>query len=482
VTEYANKTDGFLKSIFKYSVSTWINFVIGFVAVIITTRVFTPEVYGIINIFNVTSTTIMSLTVLGLDSSYIRFYNEPPEKDSIKHLSFKLIIIAASITVIIGFLVTFIFYEPFSKMIFNKSSWFLSIMLFISVLSRLIFRFLNISYRMSFNVKQYTIQSVLFQLATKLFIVFAALVNPTAEVAIMFNVLGIFFLTLLYFFVQRKNIIPSKIDFCYTGYKPVFKFAIFSAPLFLTINLKNFITQQIISSYISISAVGIYSSASYFATILTVFQGGFSTYWSAFMFANYKKEEKRIIEIHDYFIYLLLVLFIVIAASKDFIYLLIGMQYHDSKEFFALVLVYPILSMASETTMYGLSIAKKNHITFANHIIAVSSNILIALLLIRPFGLMGAAIASCLSGLILFLLNTYWGQRYYKSIKNIKKTIFGVTMIVFVSISTSFIEHSLSFLIVLLFILILDSIIYHKEINSMLKYLINLKTIKRFTR
>ena len=72
--------------------SNMVNMVIGLFSAVILTRVFVPEVYGVLNIFNTTVATGLSIIYLGLDSCYIRFYNEPPDNTSNKQLGTKLLL------------------------------------------------------------------------------------------------------------------------------------------------------------------------------------------------------------------------------------------------------------------------------------------------------------------------------------------------------------------------------------------------------
>lgn len=53
-------------------------------------------------------------------------------------------------------------------------------------------------------------------------------------------------------------------------------------------------SQQIIREEIDAHALGIFASVSMFISILTAVQGGFSTYWSAYVYKNYSEEDSKI--------------------------------------------------------------------------------------------------------------------------------------------------------------------------------------------
>src|SRR3990172_6561124 len=75
-TTNGEKADFFLK-IIKFSVPSWVGFFINIVSVVIITRYFLPDTYGLINTFNASSTLVMGLVSLGIDSGFIRYFFEP---------------------------------------------------------------------------------------------------------------------------------------------------------------------------------------------------------------------------------------------------------------------------------------------------------------------------------------------------------------------------------------------------------------------
>jgi len=466
-----------IKLIFTFSLSSWINFVIGVLATVITTRIFEPEVYGLINIFNVTSGTLMSILCLGLDGSYIRFYHEPPQSNDQKQLVFKLLSISLFMVVIVGGLISIFFYPSFSEAVFGRTSWFLSVMVFASAFSTIVLRFLTITYRMRFNARQYTIQNILVQFVTKIFIVCAALINPNVETVVVFNVGGLFILTLVYLFLQRKDILPEQKSISLKGYGEVVKFAIFNSPTLIITNANILVSQLIIARTLNNEAVGIFASANVFVAILNVLKGGLGTYWSPFMYSNYKTEQVKIIKVHNYVMLTLLVVLAGLVIFKDLIYVMIGSNYHGSKEFFALLLVVPILSMAAETTAYGIPISKKNHLTLINNIIGVTVNLGACILLIHLWGLKGAALASCISAIIIFSLNTYFGQKYYISVESIKKTILGVVLIILMALATILISSTQFLIPFVILIVLMGAVLFSREVRIIVN-LIKTKVIK----
>lgn len=426
-----------IKDILKFSVSNIVNLVLGLLSAFILTRSFQPETYGVLNIFNTTVATAISFLYLGLDSSYIRFYNEPPSNNSSSQMGSRLLLCCLSLTTMLGIIMTLFFFDDLTEKIFGFESRLVCALLFISCFSQIILRFLNIKYRMDFNSKAYTVQAILTQVSLKFFVILAALFSLRVEKVLIINVMGVFVLSLIYVVIQRRSFFSFKGFFSFDGYGKVFLFALFSAPLSICINLNNSVSQQIIKSTLGVSSVGIYSSANYFVTVFSALQGGFATYWAAYMYSNYKEKQETIKKVNEYLLLIIIIFFYGMIIMRDVAYLLIGQKYQESKGFFSLVLCYPLLNLAAETTSYGISIKRKNHLGLLCFVVSTVINLLLAYLLTPIYGLKGAAFASMLSGVVLYVLRTVISQRYYSSIYDIKATVIDVSIIVAMSIIPS---------------------------------------------
>lgn len=421
--------------IFKYSISSWINIIVGFLSVIITTRILTPEVYGLTTLFLSSSSLLMYVLMLGLDGAYIRFYNEPPEGNTKNQLLYKIICYSTIFSLLVGIGVTFFGGENFSDYVFGFSSRLIVGVLFIYALSQIILRYFNISFRMSFRARQYTIQNVLMNCLSRVLLICAALIQNNITFIVTFLTLGILITTLVYSFIQRKEYIPinkdGRVNYSLNlrGYGEYLKFALFSAPTYVVTYFNQYYSQQLIRSLVGAYALGIFSSSGIFGTLLMALKGGFGTYWAAFVYKNHKTEQDRIVKMHDYVMLFAIIIISGMMIFRDIIYLFIGTQFHESKVFFSLLLALPILTFLQETTDKGIAIAKKNHISLIVHVVSVLVNIGGCLLLIPKFGLMGAAVASALAALSLYALCTYYGQKYYRSIKSVGKSLVGLLLL-----------------------------------------------------
>lgn len=462
----------FLKGIFQYSISTWANLFLGIISVVITTRLLSPDVYGLISIFISASSVMLYVLTLGLDGAYIRFYNEPPGNDTKTQLLYKNILFSTITCLAVGLCVFVFWGDTFSERIFGIASRAITGLLFVFTFCQIILRYLNISFRMSFRVKQYNIQNILINSLSKFLIILAAFITEGFVWIVSILTIGIFSILIVYFYKQRQEYIPYNsnngldLSVSVNHYGDYIRFALFSAPSYIVVYLNTYINQQLILSNMTAYALGIFSSTVLFGNILSAVKGGFSTFWSAYVYQSYRDDSKRIGMMHDY-----VVAFTIIAVSglicfRDVIYLFIGENYHSSKLFFSLLLTMPVFSFLLETTDKGIALAKKNHISLLIHLFSVLLNVVLCIILIPKFQLMGAAWANVISALFLYVGSTFYGQKYYKTILNMWKSLIGTLILLFIIIVPSFIYDIAQLVIAILIIDIIAFCYYRTEYKT----------------
>lgn len=474
--------DNIINTIIRFYIPSIISFVTGLASAIILTRVFPTKIYGILTIFNNSSSLILSISYLGFDSAYIRFFNDVPNGLNNKRLGCLLLNITLLIYTFFILMILFLFRAPFSKVVFGMENSIMCIGLFLNVAAQIVIRYYLITYRMQIQSKMYSTVTIISQIAIRFSVLFAALFSKNINIVIISNTAGIVLMTMGLLILRYRDLISDfRIDIKQIiRYPEIIKYSFFSAPIPIILNLNSYIAQRIITLRADYGAVGIYSSANYFNTLFSVLQSGFATFWSAFVYKNYIDEHKLISKMHDILFIIVILIYGSIILFKDILYIIIGREYHESKEFFAWVLFYPVMILLTETTGYGISIQKKNYISLFIHCIAFSINTIFALIFIRFMGLRGVALASALSGIVFYLFSTYFGQKYYKTIISLKKSIAGLVIIISMMLSSG-ITNDMVQKIVVLFFVILALYLYHIEviqiINSMKSIL--MKKIKK---
>ncbi len=459
------------KGVIKYSISTWVNLVVGFLSVIVTTRLLSPDTYGVIAIFMSASTVLLYIVTMGLDGALLRFYNEPPGNDTKEQLIYKVMVVSTVVCLFTGVMATFLAGDTVSDYIFGYVSKALVGLLFLNTFVNVIMRYLNISFRMSFKARQYTLQNILINCLARVLTIIAAFITNNVYFIITILVLGMTVVMLFYLTIQRKEYLPIDMTGCvnwslsFSGYRDYFKYAIFSAPTYIVAYLNIYLGQQIIKNTLGTYDLGIYSSVGMFVTILGALQGGFATYWSAYVYKNYNEDTKRIRQMHDYSMIFIILVVSAIVMARDVIYLFIGSDFHSSKTFFSLLLFAPSLSFLMQTTAKGIEIAKKNHLSLLAHIFSVITNVVLCVMLTKTLGLSGAAFANVISAIVLYAVTSICAQKYYKTIDSVFRSIMGLLLLGIIILIPFYFEN----IIVIIFsVLIIDAIAYfffRKEIR-----------------
>ena len=464
---------GFLASILKFSVSSWVSFAMGIVSVMLLTRLFTPEVYGAWNFFNSTSEILVGVACFGLDGAFLRFYYELPSGWTVQELLTKCLCLSLVFLLLIFLVASFFFTAQISNAIFNQVSFFLMTLLFVNVASSLILtRYYASYFRVGNDPLNYTVERILVESCSKLLVIAAAFISPGIETIVILNVLGICTLLVIYTVVQRRHLFPAHLVWRKPGLSEVVKFGFFAWPASIFLPLADWLNAFFITQQLGQHALGIYASAGFFIAAFAVLQGGFRTYWAAFMYEHYQDEHTKVIKIHNYVALFIIVILGSFILAQHLVYMLIGEQFHASRLFFSLVLLSPLLGLFEQTTSYGMALSKRNQEAMVIQVLFAVLNVILLYVLLPYLGIMGAAIASAGAAVVRFTMLTWRGQLYYDSIEHKGKTACGLVLIVLLAVSNCvFAMQYVLEAITVLTIFALAGFIYRRDLMQIRQYL-----------
>lgn len=432
----------FLKNILQFSISSWVNFILGIVSVIVTTRIFSPDIYGSLTLFNNAVYFLVGVFCLGLDGAAFRFFYEPPEGWESHQLFAECFLIVVIFVLFIGVLGA-IFGESISIYLIGINDSWIVLFLMAKVLSLIVLmRFLIQYYRIINDIKKYTIQSVITNLVSRSFVIFAAAIYPSVSTVIQFDSLGVFFLMLFFFYKQRNLFFLQKYNLDFHEFKPIAKFALFSFPQSILAPAHAFLTSYLIFQLLDDVALGIYASTGFIVTAFGIIQEGFRVYWGAFMYRHYREEQAKIVQIHTYVLLGLVVLMGAFIFGQHGIYYFIGEKFHASRVFFLLVLLHPFLRLLNQTTSYGTTLANRKEEELIIFVVTMLLQLGLMYSLLPIFGVLGAAFASAISSLVGFIFSTWRGQVYYRSIESWSMTTVGVCLILLMAVSNCFLADA----------------------------------------
>ncbi len=438
-----SSTKGFLSSIFKYSIATYINFFIYGISILLVAWFIDTAVWGQLDIFISTSTLIMNICMLGLDNSFIRFFNEPAEPLD-RFSLFSACLGLSSVSLIITGTASYLFFPEMIIDIFfsfNLGSVYV-ILLFFNAFMNMIARYINILYRMQGSIRLYTLQSVLMQFFSKVFFLFGAIFSAEFSNLVLWAVLGSTAFSLFFLFSVRGNLNFKKEIVFSKANKQIIPYGIAIAPTAVMLWLNSLYSKVYIDGTLGSDLTGVFSMVSLLSNVIAIIQAGFATFWSAYIYANYKTEQEKIKQVHDYLTLLILIFFCFLIAFEDVIFLFLSPSYRVGMSIFPIMVLVPVFLIISETTVYGIAIAKKPIFDTIGIGLSVVFNIGLCLILADSFGLYGVAMALAGSNIIMFLFRTFIAQRYYRSIKSYTRTTISLSLLLVITALTTYYSYN----------------------------------------
>lgn len=412
----------FIKKFVGFSLVTWISFGLSFLTAPISTRLFTPDVQGKINIFNTYSNLFGVFVLLGLDQAYARFFNERPNNRSKGYL----LTFCCSITYTFLFL-SFVLAIPFkdwlSWQLFQEGDNVLLFLLFISVFSSSTLRYLNLTYRMEQDIKMFTIQGILNTLFSKVLYLSVGFWNPSYKPALVVLAVSHFTLALVFLVIQHRRFERVR-RFELNIAKELFKYALPLIPVSILMWANSSIPQLVMQRTMDYYSIGIFTSAMALANMILIIQSGFNTFWVPYAYENYKTQTGQFFKVYRYLMCALTIFALLLVCSQDLIFLLLGEKYRAAKVFFPFLIMGPVCYIAGEVAGIGIDISKKSFYKLYVFIASISVNLIGCVLLRIPLGVAGIALSTSLAAITSLIVTTRIGERYYKVISNYKYLVF----------------------------------------------------------
>lgn len=449
-------------------IATFISALINFISIPIITRLFSQSDYGTISLFISNQNIFLSIVYLGMDQSMSRFFYEPLGKNDSKSISTICLMISLTTFAVVSIFIIFN-WKTISYSIVGSVAFWVIFCSLIYIISQMILRYLNVISRLQKNAMGYAVQAVGITLVTKLSYALAAVVNPTSKYGIIILSSSSLILAVLMLILKAKRSFSKKIDVSVPVLKELFKFGCPQIPVFLLSNANDAIPQLVMNVYVSRGAIGLYSNAISITAILAIVQNSINVFWTPYVYENYKTKQKEIIKIHHCVSYIMLVFTMLICLFMDIIYfILVDKAYWDSKSILPLVLISPLCYTISETLGIGFKIEKKSYWNIVVYAASFMGNLGLCYLMIPKFGIKGAACSVAVSAMIMLILKTLIGEKYYKCTdSNIRLILSFLCYIVCIAPYIFFEKKSLAYMFIVIGIIFI-SFLYRKEIVFLL--------------
>ena len=454
--------------------------ILGIAAVPMVAWYFTPEDIGRITMLQVAISFCLLLLSLGLDQAYVREYYKEKNKPE---LLFN--------TLMPGLLAMLIFLTPFlfgpsalSLMLFDIDSDLVGVSIFFMLLGSFLSRFLSLVLRLEERGIAFSLSQILPKLVFLIVVGSYALLSLKAD---FLKLVGAHFvsinLILIILLINTRKEWISSLRQKFKSNK-LKNMLVFSVPLLLSgiayWGLTS-VDKIFIRKLSTFNELGIYAIAVNFAAVATIFQGIFGLLWSPWIYkieAEGKLTHNLISQAQRKTTLIAVLIFCFVGLFSWSIDWLLPPTYNEAKYILVACIGLPIFYTLSEVTGIGVGVTKKTIIfmwaTFGTLFICLALNYL----MVQIYGASGAAVSTCISLWLFFVLKTELSSYLWISFSRFYIYLLPtICLLSAVLMALKLIEYKYSILLWAL-ILIASLLIYKKDFFDILHYLRSILKIR----
>lgn len=403
----------FFKNSFIYTIGTILTRGISILLVPIYTRYLSPSEYGIIDLFVILASLISLTVALEINQAVVRFYQDTTsEKEKMQYVStaFMFTVFAYLLYLILSF----VFSDTFTIWLLDDLVYENIFLLATgAIVTKGLFYFTQGQLKWQILPRESITVSIIHVIIVAIVAVYLLVIENMKVESIFIgqivgNIIGMFIS--IYYTKKSYNFV-----FVYKKFKEMVAFSyplVFSG---IAIFVALFIDRIAIKYFLGLDELGIYGLAYRFAAITSLVMIGFQSSLSPLIYKYYKEERTPQDIVKLFNIFVLFALFVItgsILFSKEVIVLMSTEAFYDAAP------IIPILVMAIFfINMYifvpGLAIAKKTKIVATISIVGALLNSALNFIFIPMIGLEGAAYATLISAIIIFIIRVKMSQKYY---------------------------------------------------------------------
>lgn len=439
-----NDTGKLIKNTTIYAIGDILPKFFSFITFPILTKSIAPDEYGILNYINTIDVFLVALGLLCLNTYYLVYYFKVGDDDEKRKLLGNL-----SIFIILNYLlvavVLFIFGPSLFKIIGSSVDFYPYIAIgiataFFSILTVLP----SALYRVKENPYPLTIMNVIRGFLIMLLTILSVyLLEPSALNVLWARFFATAFFGLIFLYITLKNATFV------INVKQIRHALVFSLPLVpatLATYLYSMFDRVLIEKYLTLGALGIFSTASTLAFLLNIVSHGAYKAFEPHFFKTYGTSgfDSAFAKVRDILLFVVLIggLFIC-GYSEDFLKIFSSTQYETARYYIPILTIGAVASAMS--LMYGTIVTArgKTKISAAITIIGAALSIILDVVLLRFWGLWAAAFISMFS--FVFLC---YGNMFFAHVKvDHVKPFFGVLIAALSMYLMTFIIHFESILL-----------------------------------
>ena len=426
------KPESFVGNVMKYSVATYLGFLISGAALIIK-GVLPADAYAVPATFMAYTMSLMNLGMLGLDQALLRFYREPPRGATGRGMFLACVRLSLLVMLVVGAAAS-LFFAPTLAVAFGLGQGGAALVpfLFLNAALYMLVRYVNVLLRLENDVRAYTVQTLWMNACLNLIYLLPGFFTSNVWAFIAAALAGFGGVAVAFWFralgaSRGQGAAPGALRAPEAGqgvYRLMLPYGLLLAPAAILTPLYRSVCLSFLAAGPGATSQGLFEFAYTLAQLVTTVQAGFSTYWGPYVYAHYRTEQERIGRIHDVLNFLVFGFFCVLIMFEDVIFLIFPDK-AACMRFFPVMMLSAVFAILIEGTVYGNAIARRPHHDTIGVALGVAVNVALCAWLVPLYSVTGAAAAVAASNAAMFLYRTVTGQYYYRTIPNYGRTISG---------------------------------------------------------
>jgi len=443
-----------IKRFLQFGAGNIVVLILGVVSSPIITRIIIPTEFGKFSMFNTITNLCLLIITVGIDQAFVRFFNEEKEENRTQ-----LLVRSVRMPLIINMFFSvaiLMLYKPISMFIIGEYSILIVLMIIVQNTFNILGRFLLLYIRMNQKAKIYSFLQVCGKIVYILSVVLLVkLFDNDYRTLVISIILSNIVITLIAIAINKNqwktiklnsNLNTKMGEMIKFGFPLVFATAI--TWIFQSID------KVFIGKFSGYTELGIYSAAFSIIALLNTLQTTFTTFWIPVAYERYKNnpEDKQFFsKVNSIITVVMMFMAITIILFKDILVFLLGRKYRGASMIFPFLVFMPMMYTISETTVLGISFAKKTKHNIVIAIVSAFTNVIGNIILVPGLGAKGAAISTGISYIIFFIMRTIFSKRYFVVNYNLKRLSMSLISVVMLALYASF--NKINMILILLSLL-----------------------------
>ena len=390
-----------------------------------------PAEYGIINYVNTIDVFLSVFCILGMNTYFMVYFYKMRTDDEKKKLMGNISLYMILNTIIIS---TFLYL--LGPYLFR--SWGCQVNFFpyisLGILTNL-FNVLSVMPSCLFRVLENPLPLTIINVAKGFITMILTMIVVTCANGDAYSVLMIrcvvsAVLAFVYLFITYKHV---SFNFDFSGLSHVLKFSIPLVPGSIAYYLFSLSDRLLVEKYLTLSELGIYSTAATLAMLLNIVSNGAYKAFEPYFFQTYGTAsfKSRFVKVRDVYLYVVLIVGAGLSLfSQDFLNIFSSEQYHTAYKYVPLLTIGTICSAISLMYSTILIAREKTAISTCITFLSAVSSIIINVVFLKKIGLYAAAIAFDFSFAILLMMNVIYSKIKAPFIRPMLASI--ITILIFV--------------------------------------------------